>query len=192
MPAEAGDRSVAVVGSANLTGGLVSNVEYTTVLHGDRRDEPLAATWAWAETLWGDARVTPWTPSREARHEGFDPALLRLLRTAVDHDPVFWTLGPRPMRNRVVEVTETGLYVETERSRARGAPPQLIPAWMFDVAWGHLCAKGELSYTYPVAGDGLNVKRSSGVLAILARLPGVWAVPGRLVALEWVGSSATS
>jgi len=70
-------------------------------------------------------------------------------------------------------VTPAGLYVETESSRNKGSPPQLIPAWMFTLAWGYLRTHGELSNRYLLTTDGLNVKRSSAVCAILSRLLGV-------------------
>jgi hypothetical protein len=44
---------------------------------------------------------------------------------------------------------------------------------MFTLAWDYLRTHGLLSNRYLLATDGLNVKRSSAVCAILARLPGV-------------------
>jgi hypothetical protein len=86
---------------------------------------------------------------------------------------MFVTLGPSPKRNFVHEITPAGLYVETDASRTKGNPPQLIPAWMFTLAWDYLRTHRQLSNRYLPATDGLNVKRSSAVCAILARLPGV-------------------
>jgi hypothetical protein len=46
---------------------------------------------------------------------------------------------------------------------------------MFTLAWDYLQSHGRLSSRTLLATDGLNVKRSSGVLAILKTLPGVTA-----------------
>ncbi len=55
---------------------------------------------------------------------------------------------------------------------------------MIQLAWDHLHLHGELTNAYLVADDGLNVKRSSAVCALLARLPGVEVVPGRTITLR--------
>jgi hypothetical protein len=52
----------AVIGSANLTGGLATNFEAAVSLRGARDDLPLAKAWSWAEELWADDRVVPWAP----------------------------------------------------------------------------------------------------------------------------------
>jgi len=44
---------------------------------------------------------------------------------------------------------------------------------MLQLAWDYPQRYGELSNRYLLAADGLNVKRSSAVCAILARLPGI-------------------
>ena len=127
----------------------------------------------------------PWDAESPVAPEEFEPSLYAALVAAVEQNAEFWTLSSSPKRNVVTEVTRSGLYVETERSRGRGTGPQFIPAWMFQVAWEYLRAKGELSNQYLLADDGLNVKRSSGVCAILSRLPGVGVRAGRRIVLEW-------
>ena len=47
-----GDQIVAAIGSANLTGGLISNVEAVAVLSGDRAAPALARLWELAESWW--------------------------------------------------------------------------------------------------------------------------------------------
>ena len=174
-----------LVGSANLTGGLVHNVEIGALVRGRRDDRPIADAWEIAEGLWADERVVPWDAESPVAPEEFEPSLYAALVAAVEQNAEFWTLSSSPKRNVVTEVTRSGLYVETERSRGRGTGPQFIPAWMFQVAWEYLRAKGELSNQYLLADDGLNVKRSSGVCAILSRLPGVGVRAGRRIVLEW-------
>ena len=78
--------------------------------------------------------------------------------------------------NRVTALMPTGLYVETEASRGKGSRAQLIPAWMFTLAWDCLHTHGRLTNRYLLAPDGLDVKRSNVVCAILAKLPGVTAM----------------
>ncbi len=96
------------------------------------------------------------------------------------------TLGKTPRPNVIKEITEVGLWIETERSRTRG-DPQLVPAWMFNIAWGYLVTHGELSNRFLL--DELNVKRSSAVCAILAQLPGVSQVLGRKILLRYQSPS---
>jgi hypothetical protein len=173
----------AVIGSANLTGGLATNFEAAVALRGTRDDTPLAKAWAWAEELWSDDRVEPWTPrAAEQVEEPFEPDLYAALSTEVRREPIFQTLGPSPRVNRVVELTPVEVYVETERSRARGGA-EPIPAWMFNLAWDRLSTHGTLSNTELL--NDLRVHRSSAVCAILARLPQVERVPGREIVLRW-------
>lgn len=174
----------AVVGSANLTGGLATNLEAAVSLRGVREDVPLARAWDWAEALWSDDRVERWTPqAAERAEEPFEPDLYRALRGEVQRSPVFLTLGPRPRKNRVVELTSVEVHVETERSRERTGGAESIPAWMFNLAWDRLRTHGTLSNT--VLLKDLRVHRSSAVCAILARLPQVERVPAREIVLRW-------
>ncbi|ABC83631.1 phospholipase D family protein [Anaeromyxobacter dehalogenans] len=162
----------AVVGSANLTGGLATNLEAAVAMHGVREDVPLARAWDWAEALWSDDRVERWTPQAAERvEEPFEPDLYRALRAEVQRSPVFMTLGPRPCKNRVVELTPVEVHVETERSRGRTGGAEPIPAWMFNLAWDRLRTHGTLSNS--VLLNDLRVHRSSAVCAMLARLPRV-------------------
>lgn len=179
----AGRRLAAVVGSANLTGGLVTNVECAVHLRGTRADATLAHLWDWAEALWDDARAEPWLAhaAEASGDEDLEPALLAAIDAERRRDPVFLTLGARSAPNHVVEVTRSGVLVETARSQERRAGPQLIPAWMFNLAWDALRAAGSLSNKRLL--EELRVHRSSAVCAILARVPGVRPLPGPGVAL---------
>lgn len=182
-----GDRVRAPVTSANLTGGLVSNIEVGALLEGSDDDPALRDAWATAEALWSHADAAVWTPvAAEAEDETFSPGLFDALRRAVNEDPLFLTLsGGRP--NRVIEVTGTGIWIETEASDAKGRPAQKVPAWMFELAWEYLRTHGQLTNAHLVANDGLNVKRSSAVCAILARLPGVDVASTSPIALAYRG-----
>jgi hypothetical protein len=181
--AEAGEGASAVIGSANLTGGLATNLEAAVALRGARGDQPIASAWNWAETLWQDPRVEPWQPgAAEAREEPFEPDLYRALRAEVRRNPVFLTLSQgRP--NRVVEIDPIEVHVVTERSKARAGGAEPIPAWMFNLAWDRLRSFGELTNRQLL--DDLRVHRSSAVCAMLARVPGVERMPGKEIALRW-------
>jgi hypothetical protein len=168
-----GDRLAAAVGSANLTGGLIANVELVAVLAGPARDPQLRDLWELAESWWADPVAVAWTPqAAPAMRETLEPTLLAAIRVAVETDPVVWTLGD-PQRNLVHEVTEDGVWVETAASVRKGVPPQRVNAWMIQVAWEWLLTHGWLTYKWLLADDALNVKRSSFVCALLARLPRV-------------------
>ena len=174
----------AVIGSANLTGGLVTNFEAGVALRGSRDDQPLARAWSWAEELWADDRVEPWTPgAAEEAVEPFDPVLYAGLRAEVRRDPVFTTLGRIPKPNRVIELTPVEVHVETERSRTRAGGGEPIPAWMFNLAWERLRTHGRLSNSELL--NDLRVHRSSAVCAMLARLQQIERVPGKEIVLRW-------
>ena len=174
----------AVIGSANLTGGLATNFEAAVALRGSREDVPLARAWEWAEVLWADERVVPWTPQvSEPVEEEFDPELYRALVVEIARNPVFMTLGRSPRPNRVVDWSRVGVQVETERSRGRGRGTEEIPAWMFNLAWDRLRTHGQLSNT--VLLNDLRVHRSSAVCAMLARVPGVELGSALPIVLRW-------
>lgn len=101
-----------------------------------------------------------------------DDELLALLRTHVPAGTTIKTLG-RGQPNWIAEVAAVGVRIETERSRALGEEAQLVPAWMLQSAWSHLSKHGRLSNKNLLATDGLNVKRSSAVCALLSHLPSV-------------------
>lgn len=180
-----GGRISAVVGSANMTQGLVSNIEVACLLEGRGSDAALRSAWDWAETMWAHPRAREW----EARVAEPEPAwedgeLLALIEREVARDPMFLTLGGKPAKNLVTDVTPGGLFVETARSRAQRAGSQLVPFWMIALAWEYLRAHGTLSNSHLL--NVLHVHRSSFVCALLARLPGVRRRKGRGIVLEWV------
>ena len=69
--------------------------------------------------------------------------------------------------NWIIDVNDDGVIVHTERSKDGGSP-QLVPGWMFAVAWDHLQRHGALTNTALLH---QNVKRSSAVCAVLAQFP---------------------
>jgi hypothetical protein len=184
--ARKGTASVAVVGSANLTGGLVSNIEAAAVLKGALNDPAIADAWALGERLWEHPANVDWSAGRlSLPPEELAPELLGALRQAVPDGSVLATLANgRP--NLVTAVVPQGVYVETTSSRAKGLPAQLVPAWMLQLAWDYLCMHGALTNRYLLAADGLNVKRSSAVCTILAQLPDVEVASTRPIALTRV------
>ena len=112
--------------------------ELVTVLRG-RHDAPqlkhLVELW---ESWWAHRDAIDWSPDRmPAVREILDAGLLREIEVAVAKDPEVLTLGDR-RPNWVREVTPDGVWVETERSRVAGRPPQLVEAWMIQSAWDYL------------------------------------------------------
>jgi GTP pyrophosphokinase len=100
------------------------------------------------------------------------PELLELLERHVPAGTTVPTLADgRP--NLVVAIDEKGLLVTTRASKRKGRDPQRVEAWMLQTAWDHLITTGSLTNKELLADDGLNVKRSSAVCAVLACLPGV-------------------
>lgn len=178
------DRASALVCSANLTGGLVVNVELGTELRGPVDAVPVAEARAWGEAEW--ARGEPWSGPYAVEREVLEPALYEKILAAHRDSPVFVTLG-KAAENVVREVTPSALYVDTERSLARGKP-EPIPAWMLNLAWEALQARGTLDNGTLL--DDLRVHRSSAVLAILARLPGVERLKGRRIGVRWVAATS--
>jgi hypothetical protein len=88
--------------------------------------------------------------------------------------------------NWIVVVERAGVWVETERSRARGSGPQLVPAWMIEVGWKRLCARGSMIQDELL--NYLNVKRSAFVCALLAQFPDISVAQTRPTILELVGT----
>ena len=118
----------------------------------------------------------------EHPQEVFAPELLAAIPREAGRDPIFPTVATRKP-NRDCDVTPTGIWVETESSAAKGGPAQEIPAWMFQLAADHLEAQGSLTNACLLSSNGLNVKRSSAVCAILSRLPWVDVASRRPVEL---------
>lgn len=178
--AERGGEARAVVASANLTGGLLTNHEVGVELRGSRRDEAIAQAWDWAERLWDDASSEAWVPvAADAPPDAIAPELLAVLRglegrtigTLADGSP-----------NRIVEVDPSGVLVETKESRRKGSGPQRVDPWMLNDAWAHLRERGELTNRELL--KGLRVMRSSAVCAMLALVPGVRIVSTRPIVLR--------
>jgi hypothetical protein len=122
--------------------------------------------------------------ARSPRSAAFDDDLLQLINRAVTAGQVIYTLGKaRP--NRIISIDREGLFVETEKSVAEGRGPQLVPAWMVSTAWQYLVEHGRLSQAELL--DGLNVKRSAFVCALLSHFPGVVVGGGDKVEVHFEG-----
>ncbi|ODQ90910.1 hypothetical protein BHQ18_09390 [Mycolicibacterium flavescens] len=84
--------------------------------------------------------------------------------------------------NWISSCDRSGVRVETERSRAKGSGPQLVPAWMISIAWERLSRRGVLSHAELL--EEMNVKRSAFVCALLAQFPDVVVRQDRPTVLE--------
>ena len=147
----------------------------------------LRQLWDRGESWWRHDAVVDWSPAAvPAAPEQLDAELLLAIRAAVAAQPIVPTISDgRP--NWVRDVTSDGVWVETERSRQLGRPAQFVPAWMIQIAWEYLTSQGRLTNRYLLADDGLNVKRSSFVCALLATLPGVTVTARRPIELRLTG-----
>lgn len=113
----------------------------------------------------------------------FDDELFHLINAVVRSGEAIETLSiKRP--NWINRIERNGIWVETEKSRREGGGPQLVPAWMVVAAWeflrkNHIMSQNELL-------NGLNVKRSAFVCALLALFPDVVVRGARPTVLEFV------
>ena len=73
--------------------------------------------------------------------------------------------------NRIIDVSDAGVLVETERSIKSGTGPQLVPAWMLNLGWRHLQVDGSITNQHLLSIH--NIRRSSAVCTLLAALPNV-------------------
>jgi hypothetical protein len=179
-----GDRLAAAVGSANLTSGLVANLEAVALLHGSDTEPALREPWDLAQSCWTHPLALDGAPEVvPAPAELLEGDLLARLRAAVPVPAQIATLGDDLRPNWIRDITPDGVWVETERSRSAGRPAQLVEAWMIQVAWDWLQAHGTLTNRHLLATDGLNVKRSGFVCALLARLAEVRVRRRRPIAL---------
>ena len=180
-----GTTGQALIASANMTSGLLGNVEAGVHLEGSTSWDPLRDAWRTAEDLWAHPSARPWREgSHAAKAEPLSEALLALLRDRVPQGQALLTLSDgKP--NWIVDVNTEGVWVETQRSRGKGSSPQLVDAWMLDLAWSELTSQGHLSNTWLL--NERRVNRSSFVCAALAEPPGVRVVSRRPIELAYEG-----
>jgi len=188
--ARRGPKITAAIGSANLTSGLVANIEAMAILEGSTDAPELQHLWSLAEAWWNHQDAVSWVPgSVTAATEMLEPALLQEIRATVTINAEVLTLADgKP--NWLTDVTADGVWVQTLRSRRLNRPPQLVDAWMIQIAWDYLHAHGSLTNRHLLDRDGLNVKRSSFVCALLARLPDVEVTSTRPIELRVHGQPA--
>ncbi|OBK67185.1 hypothetical protein [Mycolicibacterium fortuitum] len=115
-----------------------------------------------------------------------DDDLLERITEIVKDGEVIDTLSNK-RTNWIASFDRAGVWVETERSRARGAGPQLVPAWMIVAAWEQLCKNGTLSHIELL--HDMKVMRSAFVCALLAQFPDVVVVQVRPAVLERIVTS---
>ncbi|OLP01896.1 hypothetical protein BVU76_13230 [Mycolicibacterium porcinum] len=115
-----------------------------------------------------------------------DDNLLERITEVVASSDAIETLSNK-RTNWIASFDRTGVWVETERSRARTTGPQLVPAWMIVVAWEQLCKNGTLSHIELL--NHLKVMRSAFVCALLAQFPDVVVVQDRPAVLERIAAS---
>lgn len=123
--------------------------------------------------------------SRNYKAELDDDLLERITEIVKDGD-VIETLSNK-RTNWIASFDRAGVWVETERSRARAAGSQLVPAWMIVAAWEQLRKNGTLSHIELL--HDMKVMRSAFVCALLAQFPDVVVVQDRPAVLEMIVTS---
>lgn len=177
----------AAVGSANLTSGLIKNIEVMTVLKGQRDWQPIREVRELAEDLWNHRSAASFDEIlMEAKDETFSNDLLHKIDKSVSCGQKIFTLA-QGLPNKIVDISPAGVLVETDRSIKRGTGPQLVDAWMLELAWDYLKSRGQLSNA--VLLNELHVNRSSAVCAILAKLNEVDVVSTKPILLQMAGWS---
>lgn len=175
--------STAAIGSANLTSGLIKNIEVMSRFRGDSEWKPIKESTAIAEDLWNHCGALS---SKEAAYgseeEVFSPDLENRIRRTFHRGQTIKTLS-QGLSNRIVEILPTGVLMETSRTESRGTGPQLVDAWMIELAWDSLKSNGKLSNTALL--NELKVHRSSAVCALLAHFDGVHMESSRPILLTY-------
>lgn len=116
--------------------------------------------------------------SRAEVPDQIDPDLLALVAQHVAVGSEIATVS-QGRTNRIDSISPAGIEISTEKS-GRGDGPQLVPGWMFNIAWDELERTGRLR-----ASDLVKVaKRSSAVCAVLAAFPLVNVVSERPIELR--------
>lgn len=121
-----------------------------------------------------------------ASNEPMDSDLLAALRGTISAGDVLTTIAEgKP--NRIQDISERGVLVETERSQKAGTGPQLVPAWMLNLGWKHLQSNGSLANRHLLTEH--NVRRSSAVCTLLSALPQVEVRSSRPVVIQLRGGA---
>lgn len=163
-----GTHTQAFIGSANLTSGLLTNIEVGVRLVGERSDVPIAEAWRIGEAYWQHPAATPWiSPVAVAPSEAMATSLLTAIRGALPEGTVIPTVS-RGKPNTIAQISSVGVYIKTERS---GEKPELVEAWMLELGAEVLLRDGQLTNRHLL--HDLHVHRSSAVCAMLAQLPEV-------------------
>ena len=180
-----GNISRALLGSANLTAGLISNVEVAVDLDPRQDRTTIQDSWELGEELWSSTFAKTWTPESQLKlHSDESLKVIQMVQKHLQEGQTIETIS-QGKPNRVTAITDQGVYIETEKSKGLGTSPQLVESWMIEVAYLHLTTHGRLTNSYLLSTSGLNVKRSSAVCAILAKLPGVKVLSKAPIELEF-------
>lgn len=175
-----------LVGSANLTGGLICNVEAALWLDGSSASA-LVDVWQFGEELWEHEDARQWRPDVMAPPpDSMSEQLLAALLAAMPEGTIVSTLADQKP-NRVVAVSGDAVWVETDRARDLGRGAQEVPGWMLQLSYDRLRSHGTL--TNAMLLNELRVHRSSFVCAALARLPDVEVVSRSPIRLVWRGEA---
>ena len=114
------DEIVGAIGSANLTSGLVTNIEAGAILRGHRSAPPMVRLWELVESWWEHVDAVDWSPERiVAAPEVLAPDLLAAIMAALCTDRVVRTIADGN-ENWIQDITPDGVWSK-RRGRARRA-----------------------------------------------------------------------
>jgi hypothetical protein len=175
--------STVAIGSANLTSGLIKNVEVMSRFRGDHDWKPISDSAAIAENLWNHSGALSFMEAASgSEEEVFSSDLEGRIRRTFHNGQIIKTIS-QGQDNRIVEILPTGILMETGRTESRGTGPQLVDAWMIELAWDSLKSNGKLSNLTLL--NELKVHRSSAVCALLAHFEGVQVDSSRPILLSY-------
>ena len=113
--------------------------------------------------------------------EEMEPNLLHNLRRAVSPGDVLTTLS-QGKPNRVIDISPAGVLIETDESEKADKGPQLVPAWMLNLGWRHLCREHSVTNSHLLTVH--NLRRSSAVCTLLGALSDVEVASRRPIELR--------
>jgi hypothetical protein len=184
---ESSSHKTALVGSANLTSGLIKNVEVMTLLRGSSTWNPIRQVTELAEELWTHESAISFKDFlTDAKEEVFSEDLLKKIQKYLSIGSEIRTLAHN-QSNKIADINPAGVLVETERANINNSGPQLVDAWMLQLAWDYIKSNGQLS-NQTLCND-LHVHRSSAVCAILAKFDEIEVVSTNPILLRYLGQS---
>ncbi|HEX2850249.1 MAG TPA: hypothetical protein VHN98_06840 [Acidimicrobiales bacterium] len=156
--ARRGNTYSGVIGSANLTFGLVGNYETGVAVEGPAAHD----AWQLGEALWSSPEAVAWEPKGPVRADELEARLYSLLAQRVEAGQTIDTLGPRLKANAYWRFLLRAVTVATARSPGG----EHVEARMIQIAYDALLTAPNHRLSNPELLNALRVHRPSFVLAL--------------------------